>query len=372
MFTRVVKKSRPRKPRADTTGKSLVSKPLASRQLAAKYHVMYKELNVTSVAYSKKPVKFNKQTLTPTVVAPAEFKNEAEFERKLQAGGETRVGVGAVIITPFDIGTEHVRKFNTWRQKTMTDMSFQRSINAGKVEAYGLLFLTLADFLGCDVNCEAADVYAVLEAFVKLDKKKQCEHVAQNLRALVCKRLPWLVEYSKRIITEKYGLPASKLAIKPNFIYDDKNYDDFELHSAEDFAQEIHFSRGGLLMNNFLYELNLYEMGHGVICEVLGPSGLPADKKWAQIDVGISFAGKRNLGESLTEAMERVCAERISTRIAPHVRKAGMPDYPWVSGLFYGGFLDQNKQGVGFEGFEIHIWDVVREKDIEFIPQKTE
>jgi hypothetical protein len=128
---------------------------------------------------------------------------------------------------------------------------------------------------------------------------------------------------------------------------------------------------GGLLINGLIEELLYYQSlgddyDFGMICQVLAPSGLPENKKWAQIDVGISFAGKRLFRENIIDAMRRESKEEIHIEMVDQsVITRGSMGFPLTNKLFYGGMPN----GEGCHGFEIHVWEVLYENQIRIVDE---
>jgi 8-oxo-dGTP pyrophosphatase MutT (NUDIX family) len=87
---------------------------------------------------------------------------------------------------------------------------------------------------------------------------------------------------------------------------------------------------------------------------------LPKYKQWIQVDVGISFAGKRKFRESIQDALIREAREEI------HIRFRDSEIYelakePFTKTLYYG--CEKNKKSC--LGFEIYIFEVLFPDQIE-------
>ncbi len=102
----------------------------------------------------------------------------------------------------------------------------------------------------------------------------------------------------------------------------------------------------------------------GMMCQVLSPSGLPRNRKWVQIDVGISFVGKRNYLENMYDAVIRQVRLNIKACVHNDVVAAG-----FANPRLYYGTIDAEDKKVenNYEGYEIFIWEVLYEDQIKFI-----
>jgi hypothetical protein len=258
-----------------------------------------------------------------------------------------KLSIGGIIITRRSIAEELIKSFNHRQRTHMQEKTFpHKFLCERREEAAGLIFLTLQDMLG-----ETADYRA-------MDRQELCHLVQTNIQFIVEKRLSWLISYSKHIIRDYYSLSTNRLKIKLNFLLDDGKYEPAECDEKV---------AGGLILNGFLDELLFYKTeldpfineDTGVICRVLCPSGLPRSKKWIQIDVGISFTGKRNYMEPISQALIRKAAEEIHIGVAPTVCYA-------ATKLYYGHL----PHGVNYEGFEIHIWEVLYDDQIYLMEEQ--
>lgn len=257
--------------------------------------------------------------------------------------GEEHLGVqkmsfGGMIITTETIGTEYCNAYNIRQQAHIENKTLaHRSLCARKNEAGALLFLTIDDFLG-DID------------YTDLSNKELCYTVRNNIKEVIEEQLPWLVEYSREVIRDYYNVSPNSLKIKLNFILDDGKYD------ASIPGQK---TIGGLLLNGFLKELEfysqlsaMYKEPVGLICQVLAPNGLPCNKKWSQIDVGISFIGKRLYKEHLVNAMIRQARSDISIKVHKDVIANAMNT---GNQIYYGSLPD----GGGYDGYPIYIWEIL-------------
>jgi hypothetical protein len=268
--------------------------------------------------------------------------------------GEENLGIqkvcfGGMIITTESIGERCCHNYNlTQKQHIKNKTLAHKSLCERNDEATSLLFLTLRDFVG-DVD------------YKSLNNKELCNLVQNNIQQIVEEKLPWVINYSKHIVRDYYSLPANRLKIKLNFILDDGIYDESEP------GRKV---SGGLLVNGFLKELEYYdnEWGScmneeiGIICQVLSPTGLPRNKKWIQIDVGISFIGKRHYGEDIVNATIRQAKSDIRLSVHPDVIKMSIIN----NNIYYGSLPN----GAGYEGYEIYIWEVLYPDQLQIEEEK--
>jgi hypothetical protein len=265
--------------------------------------------------------------------------------------GTQRVCVGGIILAPRKIGEKYAAMFNERQFKHIQEDTMQHKILCERRdEASALIFLTADDFLrGYDGK--------------EISSRDLCTIIRQNMYNIVTERFPLLVEYSKNIVYNYYDIHPKKLKIKLNFIMDDGVYEDNVYKKKTYITDHIY---GGLLINGLIEELLYYqrlgdEYDFGIICQVLAPSGLPENKKWAQIDVGISFAGKRLYKENIVDAMVRESKEEIHIELLDQgIKTRGSMGFPWTNKLYYGGMPN----GKGCHGFEIHVWEVLYENQI--------
>lgn len=264
--------------------------------------------------------------------------------------GETnseRINFGAIIITTEDIGYDIVNKYNTRQISNINDGNYEHKILCErKVEPAALIFVTIHELLG-----DIRDSYKTME-------KKEVSTIAlKNLQFILKRQIPWITKYTKYVLKTFYDL-TSKLKIKFNFIMDDLIYDD-----------SPNSSKGGLLTNGFLDELDYYDCNvkkyTGAICQVFIPSGLPRDRKWTQIDVGISISGKRLYQETIKDGLLRKIMQ-MGLHVDPNII-ANAKGYPYSKKLYYGGA----KNGNGIEGHEIDVLEIVYEDQLQLIDEQT-
>jgi hypothetical protein len=239
---------------------------------------------------------------------------------------------GSIIITTKEIGTRICNEFNEKQKKHISEKTFSHKfLCERRDEASALLFLTLRDLIGNNF----VDEY-------KQKREEICEYIAHNIKGIVKQRLPWLVEFSTNILLDYYGLSANRLKIKSNYILDDEDYDESQLGKV---------TKGGLILNGLLDELDFYEKKLptkciGFICQILSPSGLPRNRKWAQIDAGITSIGKREYKKDLLEsAIENL---HKTTNIILHADMTNCHNTVYYSSL---------PDGSGYEGYTIFIWE---------------
>lgn len=247
--------------------------------------------------------------------------------------GMQKISFGGLIITTESIGEQFCYEYNSNQRKHIKNKTFaHKALCARNDDATSLLFLTLRDFVG-DSD------------YKMLSNKELCVLVQNNVQNIVEEKLQWVINYSKHIVRDYYSLSSNRLKIKLNFILDDGVYDDSQI-------------RGGLLINGLLEELEYYEKEWncmqekiGIICQVLSPTGLPRNKKWIQIDVGISFVGKRNYKENINNATIRQAKTDMRMSVHQDVIKTAIVN----NKLYYGSLPN----GIGYEGCEIYIWEIL-------------
>jgi hypothetical protein len=274
--------------------------------------------------------------------------------------GIQKICVGGIIVTPRYIGENIVNAFNDRQREHIANHTMAHKILCERRdEAACLLFLTLRD-----LTKEYSD-----GSFKNLDNGELCKLVQSNLYEIVEDRLPWIIDYSKHVVRDYYSISTNRLKIKLNFILDDGIHD-IDIDESNGLVK----NKGGLLLNGFLDELKFYEdnltysVGDdvGIICQVLCPSGLPRNKKWIQIDIGISFSGKRQYKESVTNALIREAKEEIHIKVHDDVINTANVSHPWNTKLFYGSL----NKGVGYEGFEVQMWEVLYEDQIQLLDEE--
>ncbi len=270
--------------------------------------------------------------------------------------GEEHMGIqkplfGGIIITRESIGKAFCNNYNeSQRLHIQYKTISHKALCEVRDEPLGLIFLTLDDFLGNST-----------EDYASFDNRELCTLVKENLKTSLEREMPWLIEHSKKIINDYYGIPSNKLPIKLNFRFDDGKYGSPQSPSNR--------MIGGLLLNGFLQELECYTElladsfceDIGVICQVLAPNGMPTNKKWAQIDIGISFVGKRLFQETLEEACIRQ-ARTIRAQVHPDVIKLARDD---ANKLYY-----SSNDPFSYEGQVFYIWEVLYPDQITFIDEE--
>jgi hypothetical protein len=276
--------------------------------------------------------------------------------------GVKKVCVGGVLITNSKIGTEYIQQFNKRQKEHINNRTFShKMLCERKDEAVALMFLTVYDLLG-----------DYIDSYKKLSDRELCSIVRNNIQIIVEQNYKWVINFSKHIIRDYYSMSPNRLKIKLNFILDDGVYRD-ELESSNNELDDYLLSnKGGLLLNGIIEELLYYhdELSHvaqdefGFICQVLCPSGLPENKKWIQIDVGITFSGKRKFKESIRDALIREAREEAHLEIVDNNVIDNAFD-TYNTKLYYGGV----PKGLGFDGFEIHFWEIFYTDQIKLIDE---
>jgi hypothetical protein len=246
--------------------------------------------------------------------------------------GLQKTSFGGVIITTKTIGEEICEKYNETQKDSVLNKSFShKALCEHREEVSALLFIKLSDLVA-----EPAD----------MNSKELCHHIQANISSVIREKLPWLVEYTKKLIVEHYSVLPNKLKIRPNYILDDGIYEDCDS-----------VLKGGLFLNGFLEMLDFYTEHLGLatrdeigfIAQISSPNGLPRNKKWIQIDLGISFIGKRELGEDIKTACINKLYRTTRLRIDESAIfwEENMLHYATVPG------------GFGYEGYNIYIWEVL-------------
>jgi len=264
-----------------------------------------------------------------------------------------RSTAGAIIITDSNIADKILNPFNDAKKIAMENGSFaHKTLCEQRDEIAGLVFLTLDDLLGGpDVN------------YAEIPNDELCSLIENNIQIIVKQNYPWIIKYSEHILKDYYSISAERLRIKLNFLLDDAVYGEGSLGE----------SSGGLIINGLLDELEEYQnqLGsspnnrkYGMICQILCPSGTPEKRKWFQIDVGVSFSGKRLAGETIEKVLNRECMEKLQLRIHPDVLKKASFNDP-NNKLYYGGL----PMGIGYDGHEIRIWEVLYPDQFEIIKE---
>lgn len=259
-----------------------------------------------------------------------------------------RIGAGSVIITRETIGMEIANNFNHKQKHNIKSRIFEHKILCeSKNEPAAIIFVSLRDMVG--------ELYED-DKYKDLSQKEICDLIQTNLCSIIENEVPWILGYSKHIIRDYYNIMINKVKVKLNFILDNGDYE----------------NNNGLLINGILEELEYYENNCsfnediGILCQVLIPSGLPKSKKWTQIDIGITISGKRNYKESIKEALVRETNEQLHIKINDKILDRSAKGYPLNNKLFYGG-LDN---GEGYEGYEVHLWEIFYFDQYEIIKEQ--
>lgn len=294
--------------------------------------------------------------------------------------GNQRVCVGGIILTNAKIGQDFANRFNERQKQHILNKTFEHKLLCErKDEASAVLFLTLRDMIG-DLNPST------------ISPKKLCSIVSNNIKTIIVNKFPWIIEHSENIINDYYSKSKSKLKIKLNFILDDNKPTEIDLDKTEkyrgglllnglmdqiqQFNREMyyshyqHFSKENInSMNNGINEWDAFYkqnydnlLDNGVLCQILCPSGLPEYHKWIQIDVGISFSGKRKYKECIIDALKREAGEEIHVQVGKNVISRGVQ----CEKLYYGG---EETHLHDIEGFEIHMWKIFRESEITLLDE---
>lgn len=256
--------------------------------------------------------------------------------------GEEHLGIqktsfGGIIISTESIGEQLCCDYNARQIAHIKKKTFaHKALCERNNEATGLLFLTLWDMVQDN-------------DYKSLSNKDLCVLVQNNIQSIVEEKLYWIVNYSKHVVRDYYSLSSNRLKIKLNFILDDGIYEESELGEK---------TKGGLLMNGLLQELEYYDNAWsncmneriGMVCQVLSPSGLPRNKKWIQIDVGISFIGKRKYKENIISACIRQAKSDVNIRVHDDVIKTSIVN----NKIYYG-----SAPNPSYEGYEIYIWEIL-------------
>jgi len=276
---------------------------------------------------------------------------DLEKKNKVIPGEESlgieKLNFGGIIIINKKIGENFCNEYNTLQQLHLQHKTFaHKSLCERREEPMGLIFLTLHDFIG-NIDYKELD----------LDNKSLCNYIRDNIKEIIELDMPWVIKYSKHILRNYYNVPSAKLQIKLNFLFDDGRYD-------QTMYQDNKIC-GGLLLNGFLKELAYYSMFSptndiGVICQVLAPNGLPINKKWIQIDVGISFTGKRLYKENLKTAFIRQL-KTIHAKVSNSVLNEAIRNEK----LYYGSLPN----GVGYDGYCIAILEIFYNDQINMIEE---
>jgi hypothetical protein len=266
------------------------------------------------------------------------YSDEKKFIKDEEDLGRQKTVTGGIIITTRTIGENFCTTYNnTNKQHIKNSALVHKSLCERREEPIALLFITLTDLVG-SVDHQS------------LENKVLCELIQENIQKIILESLPWVVSYSKNIIKDYYSFSPTKLKTKLNFVLDDGIYVKNDLNKK---------TKGGLLLNGLLEELEFYESelnftmkeNMGFICQILAPNGLPRNKKWPQIDLGISFIGKRLHKEDIAVAAIRHAKKSIRVEVHPDVIKLALKS----NKLYY----DSLSCGSGYEGFCIYIWEVL-------------
>ncbi len=275
------------------------------------------------------------------------FKNTLNFVPETLPSFQ-RIAYGSIMITEESVANEITSKFNSQIKIDMENGTYEHKTLCNRSEEIaGLIFLTFEDLIGPDlIDCEDLPKYSVL-----------CDIIENNIKTKIINEFPWLIKYSNYINKEYYGFSADKLKIKMNYMLDDASM------GCED-------GKGGLFLSGLLSELEVYSntiayqnnKKFGMISQILIPSGLPEKRKWSQIDVGITLVGKRRLNEDILVGLQRDCMNKLHFKVHDDVLNKGNMNHP-SNKYYYGGL----KNGVGFEGHEIHVWEILYLDQIEYV-----
>lgn len=306
-----------------------------------------------------------KMHLTPEITAAIINGEDITIKGEEHMGKPHRICIGGIIIAPAHIGYAIEHEFNERQHQHIKNRTFAHKILCQQNdEASALLFLTLYDLLGEKFDTYLEDKSNFLDT--EEHRRDLCYSIQTNIQDIVEDRLSWMVNYSKHILRDYYSLTSKRLKIKLNFILDDGK------HGTQGSSDG-----GGLLLNGLLARLEEYsndlniKNGEeyepiGILCQVLCPSGLPKNKKWIQIDVGISFGGKRQFQETLGDAMIRECIEEIHLKFHDDIlRDSELPRYLSPK-LYYGGTSD----GLGYEGYEVRIIEIFYDDQVILVDEQ--
>lgn len=277
------------------------------------------------------------------------------FKTNTTIPGEENLGIqktciGGIIVIKDYIGMDIVDKFNERQYTHIKNKTFSHKILCErKEEISAMIFVTLDDLLG-----------GFKKTYKELTNKELCYLVNENLYKLIEIKAPWLINYSKCVIRDYYSVNSNKLRIKANYIIDDGIYDNIDEN----------YIKGGLLINNLLETMEFYENNLGmyihenvgILCQVLTPSGSPKNRKWTQIDVGISFLGKRLFKEDIKTSLPRIMKNDIHIQIHEDVIKESFLS---DKKLFYGSL----KKGQGYEGVQVNILEILYPDQIKLLDE---
>ncbi len=251
--------------------------------------------------------------------------------------GEEEMGmqpcnVGGIIITTESIGAVYCDTFNELQQQHLKDGTLaHKALCERRNEATALLFVRYQDLVAGMVG-EMED----------MNKKSLCDTVRRNVQTIISDRLEWLVNHSIAVIEDYYGLQKEDFKITLNYILDDGNYD-----------ENVQAS----MIYQFLKELRYYEKqyiridnGVGAICQVLAPMGAPSKRLWCQMDLGISFVGRRLYKEDIEVAAVRRAGEDIRAIVSENI----IINASIINKLLF----VPPRSTTEYDGYQIFIWEV--------------
>lgn len=269
-----------------------------------------------------------------------------------------RVLVGGIILIKESIGLKICGQFNKRQNTHIKKKTFSHKILCEKKEeGIGLLYITIYDILGD---------YIYDDYYKSLNNKELCSVIQINLYNLIKHKLPWIINYSKDVIKYYYSVYTNKIKIKLNYILDDG------VHEISTEEKNSENSKGGLFLNGLIEILDYYDYNSskyenmGILCKVLSPSGNPKNRKWIQIDIGISCSGKRLHKENVKDSIPRLLKEEINIKLHKDIIDKSCKLYPFGNKLFYGGL----KSGNGVEGTQINILEVIYDDQIELLDEE--
>lgn len=285
--------------------------------------------------------------------------NKYEYDIALSKGQEylipndnirERTCHGAIMVMPQSLGLKMATIFNERQRAHIKNNTFQHKMMClRRPEPIALMFLSLGDIING-------------EDYKTLDKKALCSMARSNILSILSTEYKWVIQHSKYVLEKYYNVPISRLRTKLNFVMDDGKY-----------SSDPDIQQGGIICNGLieLLEEYNYNLSHkleepmGIICQILAPSGLPEAKKWLQIDVGLSTQGKRRVGQTIYDALENDLKEQLCMGVSYETRRLAQLN----NKLFYTSAL--NKGYAEYDGFDIHIWEILTEYDYELLEEQS-
>ncbi len=282
-----------------------------------------------------------------------------------------RMCIGGLIITNETLGERIASEFNTIQYAHLRAQTFAHKILCQRNdEAIALLFLTVQDFVGDDFR-----------EYKNMPHRELLSLVKHNIRNIIEDRIGWVVAYSKQVLRDYYSVGVQRLKIKLNFIMDDGVIKDELEVSQDEYVNYLNTVKGGLLLNGLIDELIYYDdmfgnvthQNYGAICQVLAPSGFPESKKWIQIDVGITFTGKRLHGESYEDALARKSKEEIFIHFNDKTlfNNKASAEKNKLDELYKSMYFGGIPQGLGYDGFYINIFEVLYADQVQIVENWT-